>query len=277
MSRTKYPPSDYKYLSYSGFKKLDDCPFQYYAEYILDERPEVEDERNTIVGNALHWLLEQYIKHGDTDLDFFTRNADVGFDTIKSEAKLIVWRHPQDEQELRDKLKVWGSNLARLMWENKIDPAQCKSEFKADSDIVINGQKFRMGGRIDVLLKMPNGKHVFFDLKASANRSIMVIDQIVWYATLLGIYLGDHSEPAMGGYLLPGMGKKGEVKFYAIPEKSKVDLINRIDGALHIMKNELWTPKPSKSQCFWCPVKHVCPAIKQTPNVTGAINIGDLS
>lgn len=268
---------DQTYLSYSGFAKLDECPQQYYAEYILKERPEVEDERNTIVGNALHWLLEQYIKHGDTDLDFFVRNSDVGFDKIKSEAKLLAWRHADDETELRAKLKVWGGNLARLMHEHGIDPAQCKSEFKADSDILIHGQKFRMGGRIDVLLKMPNGKHVFFDLKASANKQIMKIDQIIWYATLMGIYLKDHNEPAMGGYLLPGFGKNGEVKFHAVPQQSKVDLINRIARALEIIKNEEWEAKPSDQKCFWCPVKHVCPAIKQTPPITGAFDLGSLS
>lgn len=252
MSKYKNIP----YLSYTGFSKYQDCPQQYYLEYIAKERPEVEDSRNSFTGSALHCLLEDYILNGEDNPSWLVKNAVPYWEKQIEESELIVWRHGSDKDELLQKMRKWSISLSSLIKEAKIKPSEWVPEFKADSDISLNGMKVRMGGRIDLMRRKENGDTIFFDLKGSENRSIMKLDQIVWYSVLLGVYLKDMSQPVAGGYLLPGFN---EVKLFKVSEAMKVDLLNRLYSAFVGIKEENFEPKPESKRCWWCSVKHACP------------------
>jgi hypothetical protein len=243
------------YLSYTGFSKYESCPQSYYLEYIKREKPDVEDSRNSFTGNALHKLLEDYIGNGDDNPEWLKKNAVDYWESERDNADLIVWRHAADADDLLDKMVRWSSSLAELVVQANIKPHQWQSELKVDSNVKLKGSVYRMGGRIDLMRKKDNGDVLFFDLKGSENKSIMKLDQITWYATLLGVYLGDMDQPVAGGYLLPGFN---EIKMFKVPEAKKLDLLNRVYAAFQGIKNKEWEPKPEGSRCFWCPVKHAC-------------------
>jgi len=103
----------------------------------------------------------------------------------------------------------------------------------------------------------------------------MQFDQIVWYALVLGIYLKDHSQPQAGGYILPGFN---EVSLYEVPMSAKQNMINRIWQVMNDIKDEKFDPAPDNSKCYWCSVKHVCPAKGGLmPEGTGIVDLGALN
>lgn len=257
------------YLSYTGFTKYVECPQNYYLEYIEKKRPKVEDQRNVLNGNTLHNLLEEYIHLGKNDPRWLVHNVERVWEETLEGCEHVVWRHEDDAQELKDKAKKWSYALGKLLYDYKIDPATCEPELKADSIVQVGKYKVKMGARLDIVMKNAYNDYAFLDLKASENRRVMKLDQIVWYSIVLGEYLGKSDQPKKGGYLLPGFN---ELKMYSIPMQAKVNLMNRLEAAVGGIKNGEWEPKPEDQRCFWCPVKFSCPVKgKAIPHGSGTI------
>lgn len=244
------------YLSYTGFKKLDSCAKSWELEYLQKKRPPFEDQRNVLKGNALHKLMEAYILGKQDDPRWFVDNAQEYWANEIKGAKLIKWRGADDEEKQRLKYSEWVVELARLFKKHDLQPTKLMSEFKADTATVINGTKIKLGGRIDVLMKTAKDDYLFLDLKGSERKEVMDFDQIVWYAYLVGLYLKDPSQPKFGGYILPGFQT---LKIYRIPDLAKQRLEQRISNAIDTIESKEFPTNPSNSNCFFCPVKYVCP------------------
>lgn len=262
-----------QYLSYTGFSKYVECPQSYYQEYVLRNRPAVEDQRNTLNGNALHTLVEEYIVSGQTDLNWFTQNIDrVWNETVEKADGMIFWRHDSDAQDLLAKAREWSANLAHIIQASGLKLHECESEVKADTVVDVHGIKLKMGARLDIVKKTDKNDYVFFDLKASENKAVMKFDQLVWYSIAFGAHIGDSSQPSAGGYILPGFK---DIKLYKIPQQAKDALLQRLEKVLTSIKNEVWTPNPEDRRCYWCPVKHACPVKGQViPHGNGLIYLG---
>ena len=262
-----------QYISWTGFKKFVSCPQSYYLEYIEDNLPKVRDERNTLRGNTMHTLLEEYIAQGVNNTSWLMSNVDRIWNELVSNS-YVVWKHKDDEEQLKTKLYQWTQNLARILDELKIDVNKCQSEVKADSYIMLGKYKVKMGARVDLILKTKLGDTIFFDLKASENKSIMEFDQIVWYAIVMGLYLGSSTQPKYGGYLLPGFDY---IKIYEVPTDAKSSLLGRLHKVVKQIDEKIWTPIPENSKCYRCPVKHACPLVgKALPHKSGLITLGEL-
>lgn len=245
------------YLSYTGYMKFKDCPEQYKLEYIDRERPKVQDARNTLNGNALHLLLERWMERGEFDSQWLIDNAAQAWEEQLASEKLCIWRNPvDDKQKCFDTAMSWAENLAALVDKYKIDPATCKSEFKADTNVKLGNHTVRLGGRIDILKTNKKGQKVILDLKCSMNRSIMKVEQLVWYATLVGIHLKNHDEPVISGWVLPGFK---EVVAHPVTQRQKLLLMNDVSAAAKDILAGNFGPRPTQQRCFWCPVKHACP------------------
>jgi CRISPR/Cas system-associated exonuclease Cas4 (RecB family) len=264
-----------QYLSYTGFKKYVSCPQSYYLEYIEKKRPPMEDQRNTLNGNSLHQLLEDYIKIGDGDVDWLLNNSDRVWDETLA-SSYVLWKHDDDSQAVLEKMRMFTTNLAALLKDSAINTAvmdgSASPELKADTVVNINGTRLKMAGRVDLLIKNSYNDYIFYDLKASENRSIMEFDQLVWYSIVLGAYLKDMEQPTMGGYILPGFS---EIKTYKIPAQAREKLLSRLDEVLRRIREGIWTPMPEDKVCFWCPVKYCCPVKgKLIPHGSGVIQLG---
>jgi CRISPR/Cas system-associated exonuclease Cas4 (RecB family) len=235
--------------------KLDSCGEAYKLEYIGRKRPKVQDARNNVHGNALHRLLEEWLKRGEFDPQWMVDNARRCWDEQVAEEKLLIWRNDKDEQEVRDKTLKWAGVLAKQCEQYNIDPATCQAEFKADTDVKLGEHRIRLGGRIDILKTNKAGQKIVLDLKASVNRDIMKKEQLVWYATLVGLALKNHDEPVAAGYILPGLD---EVIMHKITQEDKLALVNRIAAAAQRIVDMDFKAEPSQQKCWWCPVKPFC-------------------
>ncbi len=244
------------YLSYTGYSKLNACAESWQREYLLKQRPPFEDQRNVLRGNALHNMMEQYILNKKNDPQWLVDNIDKFWDAEVSKAEVIRWKSPTDQSELQQKVRAWALGLARLFHHNGLDPAQMQAEFKADCNVQLGPHKFKMGGRIDVLMRAKDGKLFFLDLKGSENKDVVKLDQVVWYSILLEQFSG---EPApYGGYLLPGFPAGQQFPLYRVPQEARDKMTERIVAAIDRVKADDFAPTPEDKQCFWCPVKYAC-------------------
>ena len=261
------------YLSYTGFKTYCDCPQQYYQSYIEKKRPKIEDQRNTLNGNALHNLLEEYITiYGENNVEWLNENIRRVWKETLDGCALVTFRHDDDAQELLDKAVRWTGELGKLLVASKLDVTKCEAELKADTIVQAGKHKVKMGARLDIVYKNEYNDYMFLDLKASENRAVMAFDQIVWYSIVLGEYLGDTSQPKYGGYVLPGFK---ELPVYGIPDEAKQKLLARLEEVVTRIKAGVWTPNPDDKKCWWCPVKHVCPVKGALiPHGNGVIYLG---
>lgn len=262
-----------QYLSYTGFSKYVECPQSYYLEYVMRKRPPMEDQRNTLNGNAMHTLLEDYINRGEDDVQWLNDNIDrVWNATVEKADGAITWRHDDDARDLLIKVRGWTSKLAGLLENSGIKVSECEAELKADTVVDVNGIKLKMGARLDIVRKNSYNDYMILDLKASENKEVMKFDQLVWYAIAFGAYMGDNTQPKAGGYILPGFDT---IKMYQIPQEAKDNLLKRIEEVLKRISAGVWTPNPSDKTCFWCPVKHMCPVKGQLiPHGSGLIHLG---
>lgn len=256
------------YLSYTGFKKYVSCPQQYKLEYIDRKRPDVEDQRNTLNGNALHNLLEEYIERGVNDTSYFTENIDRVWQETLEGCDHVVWRHDDDSANLQKKARGWAENLGSMFDTHKFDVEQCEPELKADTVVDINGIRLKMAGRLDVVWKTRYNDYMVFDLKASENRAVMDFDQLVWYSIVLSEYLKDPEQPKRVGYILPGFN---EIPVYEVPQEAKDKLVARLYQVLTNIQRGHFPAKPEDQKCFWCSVKFACPAKGQLVGQSGGM------
>lgn len=267
------PPSPRQYLSYTGFSKIESCPKSYELEYIKRLRPKVQDERNTIVGNTLHNALEQWLKGSDDNPDWINQNLRELWHQKIEDAKLLIWKHNDDESELFDKLVRWGKSLTSVLGQYKISPENCEAELKGDVDITIHGRKLRLAGRIDVIKKNSKGQNIILDLKCSENRSIMKVDQLTWYSILYNLKFGADQEPVASGWILPAYR---ELVLHKISRTQQGLLLARIAQAYDRIQALDFPAIEEKSKCFFCPVASDCPAKnKIPPTKTGIIDLRD--
>lgn len=251
------------------------CPAAYYADYILHERPKVEDARNTLNGNALHKLLEEWIANGENDPSWMSRNCVRVWKEHHDKQPLIIWRNDGDKKQVLQKYLTWVQRLTKLVVQAKINPEECESEVKTDTDVIMDLDKgktvVRLAGRIDLVRKKKDGSYLFFDLKASENRDIMKLEQIVWYAMMLGLHLKDADQPIAGGYILPGFN---EIKMYRITPQAKSKLYADIVNVINKIQNKEFEPSNDPKNYWFCPVKHMCcSAPASIPLNTGSVNL----
>jgi CRISPR/Cas system-associated exonuclease Cas4 (RecB family) len=248
------------FLSYTGFTKYDSCGMAYKLEYRDAMRPDIQDGRNTLVGNAMHQLLEDYINRDIKEEEWLINCVDEYFEKQVKKEKFVEWRNPDDREMLIARMKLWTANLAEIMEQYNIDPRTCRAETKIYLDTTINGTPVRLGGKIDLLRVKKDDSEIIFDLKASENKDIVKRDQITWYSLLLGMKHKDFSRHELGGYLLPGFKKpEDRIKVYKITREDKQALTRRIADVIKKIEEEKFEAKPEDSKCWWCPVKHVCP------------------
>lgn len=248
------------YLSATGYRTYRDCPQQYYYKYILRQKPEFEPQQNFLKGNALHHLMEGYIDGKEKRPDWFRENAPAYWNAeleavAKNPRHTLEWGAEELAKHGELYLK-WADTLAALFERYDFDPALMVSEFKADTYTEAGGVKFKMAGRVDVMIDTTDGGLAVLDLKASANKAITDYDQVVWYSHLAGLKLGKRVDYV--GYILPAFDK---VTLSYVPQAARDALMERVGKALNeINAGNLKPGDPQNTPCFFCDFKRVCPA-----------------
>ncbi len=251
------------WLSFTGYRTFRDCPEQYYHKYIMRRKPDTEDQKNFVKGNALHHLLEKYLEQKEQRPDWFRIKAAAQWDEElaainKNPRHTLQWTATEAKKQKATYLE-WASNLADIFAKFGFDPNKMVSEFVADTFTELNGIKFKMVGRIDVMADTNNGGLCVLDLKASANKSIKDYDQVVFYSQLAEMKLGKKVDYV--GYILPAFG---EVTLHYVPQEARDALMKRVGDAVVSITDakqsgtDLIPGKPKARPCFWCDLKPHC-------------------
>jgi len=199
------------YLSYSGWKKAEDCLFSYFNSYINNTAVEGEDDRlGSVFGSVVGVLFEDFYKLKLWKMDqpqgkLVDRIDETVAKVIKQETTATRWRkggvlkwrdeeHPKalyanvDEltADVRDAV-ARGFNIIR---HNRLLGPVTKTEVKLDT--TIDGH--RLGGRTDFIIKRtsPHNDLGIYDGKGSKWREKYVDEnQLRWYEMLFRKKTGD--------------------------------------------------------------------------------------
>lgn len=253
--------SMHDYASFTSYRTYRDCPHQFHSHYILKERPEVEVQNNFVKGNALHHLLEGFCD-GKEEPQWIVDNAakywDAELEAIaKNPRHTLEWKGPDDEAKQRKQHLDWALELARLLHKYGLKSTEMASEFKADTRTEVEGIRFKMAGRIDIMMETNNGGIAILDLKASASSSIADYDQLAWYSHLAGLKLQRPVEYV--GHILPAFKK---ITLFHVPQEARDKLMVNVAEALRRIRAGQFDPAPAATDppCWFCPIRWKCPA-----------------
>lgn len=250
------------YLSFTGWKTMEECPEKYKHRYVTKQPVVDANQVNFVKGNALHHLMEACLLEGGGDPNWMVENAPLYW----SHELSSIERNPRQTLEWNaggaDKQRKiyldWAYELAKLFKEHNLVPERVQPEFKADSRVTLGDHRLILGGRIDLLVKGKSG-YMILDLKSSVHQRVVVTDQILWYAMLTDIFLGDQlDEPVKyGGFLLPGFPKGQKLQLFETTQEAKDNLKVRITETLDRIAAGQFPPVVT-NDCWNCDFKPWC-------------------
>lgn len=196
------------YLSYSGFKKYDQCPYAYWHTYIGNTplaRP--DDRLGAIFGSAVGVLFEKFYalkwwkKKGDCQLYMLSQVDSIVDDVLRQETSpkrgnpggVILWKgdgegyNPKALYSDRDELvsDVRSAVIRGIQIIKHYRFLGPRAEAEKVLDVEVRGNK--IGGRADFVIQRtnPHGDLVLLDGKGSRHRGRYVDPrQLHWYAML---------------------------------------------------------------------------------------------
>ena len=114
----------------------------------------------------------------------------------------------------------------------------------------------RLVGAIDIVVRLPDGRFVLFDLKATKQESYMskTLGQGIFYDVSWAHYWGEH--PIRFGFIAPALEER--LIWCDINEGDRAVMRSRIMRFAHGMMAGEWAPKADDEGCEHCDCKHVC-------------------
>lgn len=267
------------YLSFTGWKTMNACPEAYDHRYV-HKKPVVDAEQvNFVKGNALHHLLEAYMLRGESDPNWMIEEAPLFWarelsNIFQNPQQKLTWKAGGEKLQ-RETFLGWAFELAKLLKTHNITPERVQPEFKADTRVTLGNHRLILGGRIDLLVKAKTG-YMILDLKSSVHQRVVTPDQVLWYAMLTDLFLGDQLESpvAHGGFLLPGFPEGKKIQIFETPPEAKEDLKRRITRTLDQIAAENFPAKPGRD-CWTCDFRPWCSQYGgMTPHESGIVQLG---
>lgn len=196
------------YLSYSGWKKYDQCPFAYWHSYISKTPPALPDDRlGAIFGSVIGELFEQFYvqrwwkKRGDCQV-FMLGQVDAFVNKVIKQETSFKWGKPggvllwkghgegknpkalyADQDELAADVREAVVRGLRIIRHYRLLGPRTEAEKVLD----VNAGKDKIGGRADFIIQRtkPYQDLVLVDGKGSRHRDRYVDPrQLHWYAML---------------------------------------------------------------------------------------------
>lgn len=278
------------YISFSGWRAYRTCPEQYYNRYIIRRVVDDQEQSSYCKGNALHNLLEDTYLVGGGDPNWMVENAPTYWgrelSSIERDPKQRLGWSAAETDKQRKTYTGWAYELAKLLKKHNLTVDRVQPEFKADSWVTMGSHRFKMGGRIDMLVKgkSPDGepRYLVLDLKSSTNKAIVSGEsqsQLTWYALLTDIFLGDQLDAPVShaGFLLPGFPEGQKLQLFETTPEAKERLKLQIIETLDNIVAKRFAPKDGQG-CWFCPYRGVC-SIKggQLEPKAGVVTLGPSS
>lgn len=289
------------YLSYSGYKKYDECPRAYWHSYVNKTKPLTPDNRvgmlyGSITGVLFEFFYNQKMwKLPDPVKALLACVDSVAKETIRRETRMGIlnWKDPKLKKGPRSLDEVLTSvreavpNGLKIIRRHKLLGIDAIAEEKLDS--TIGGHM--LGGRCDFTMTRisPLRDRIIVDGKGSTYRDKYVdVRQLHWYSML-------HRErngglPDQVAFLFWRSDPKEAVD-WTTPTKDQVDELQdsvlKTIGQIEVKKKlpiakEAFHAKASSFACRFCSYVFACPegqvmTSKDRPAISTASGVEDVA
>jgi hypothetical protein len=217
----------------------------------------------SIADRGMRWWLSGDPKPGllvPRVLEMYDRltNPDLGDD----EYRPFTWKgNPQeDQQKVRDFLVKVATELEPILLKWVVpydyDP---EHRFRVVVGLPYLDERtvaVTMIGGIDIVVRIPDGRFILFDLKATVNDSYIAqtLGQGIFYDVAWKFYWGEH--PVKFGFIAPALEDK--LIWVDITPDDRRLMMDRIVRFAQGMWRGEWEPKEDNNGCQWCEAKNVC-------------------
>lgn len=184
------------YLSYSGYKKYDECPRAYWHSYVAKTQPPTPDNRVGMLYGSIVGVLFEYFynrkmwKLPDPTGALLSCVDEVAQNVVRQESKsgIMNWKDPKLKKgpfslgEVLASVREAVPNGIAIIRRHKLLGTDAVAEEKLDS--TINGNM--IGGRCDfTMTRVTHRDRIILDGKGSAHRDKYVdVRQLLWYSML---------------------------------------------------------------------------------------------
>jgi len=233
------------------------CPKAF--EYKMTIKPSGvrDDSRNAIGGFIVHALFEQWIKRQTnfSSSDWLYDNYDRVFDA-ECRHFYVIWRTPNDKEDLRKELKQWIKNTYELLHEHNLLEGKLYAEKKFVMDA---GDDIQVVCKVDFVLKTPE-TIIVVDFKGVKRANVKYQDkgQLIIYDYAVGEYFDQKVEKT--GYLWMNWR---DVTWYHFTPADHQRVLKKWEGAVKDIRAEKFLAQPNQWNCRWCEYKSICPAFQK--------------
>ena len=257
------------YLSYSGFKKDDECPRAYWHNYI--NKTKVSDNRigssmGSIIGGVFElFYSEKLWREKDPEAALQDRVKPVARKVVKKELTTGVfnWKDPRFKRngphsmaEVIENVVASVPNGLKIIKQHRLLGVGAQAEVKLDTGI----SGHIIGGRADFIMQRlaPHGDNIIVDGKGSIHRDKYVdARQLLWYAMLHRKKLGVLPDRLA---FLYWKSEPSEAIDWVTPTKDDVDeLQDRVIKSAELIElrtkggERAFPTRPKPFNCKFCP------------------------
>ncbi len=286
------------YLSYSGFKRYQECPFAYWLQYIVRILvEEAEDRLGAIYGAVVGVIFERFYrdllwKDPSTVRERMLNSVirileEVIKDQLKAStcrpAGVLKWKgsgvgqNPKalysNREELVDDIRATVDRGLSIIRHYRLLGAYADAEVKLDREV----DSHKLGGRADFIIfrTKPHLDWVILDGKGSKYRGKYTdLKQLLWYGVLYRLKYG--RSPDKLGFLYWRFKPPESIDWLEFSDDSLDDFLGEVTRTLRQIDSfserasssslsegrRVFQPRPDFGSCRFCPYATValCPA-----------------
>ncbi|MDC0522390.1 ATP-dependent helicase [Nitrosopumilus sp.] len=243
-----------KNLSFSKFNTYEQCPKQFWYQYVLNALPANQEQSALYKGSMFHEIVEESAKRqkeGNTD-DTTKLFSEL---QTKWDPKKYLTSSVQKEQQDRKSLTPALESYQKWSSSNPNEIVALELPFT----IYIGG--FKVNGVIDRLEKTPEGEYVVIDYKTGGKKKKVDArnsPQLNLYALALKEN-PDYGKLPVKAVFFYVEKPEGEQLFEYEVEAEKVEEVKVIlEGYVKAIKEKEFDATPEMFTCKWCQYSDIC-------------------
>jgi len=243
-----------KNLSFSKFNTYEQCPKQFWYQYVLNALPANQEQSALYKGSMFHEIVEESAKRqkeGNTD-DTTKLFSEL---QTKWDPKKYLTSSVQKEQQDRKSLTPALESYQKWSSSNPNEIVALELPFT----IYIGG--FKVNGVIDRLEKTPEGEYVVIDYKTGGKKKKVDArnsPQLNLYALALQEN-PDYGKLPVKAVFFYVEKPEGEQLFEYEVEAEKVEEVKGIlEGYVKAIKEKEFDATPEMFTCKWCQYSDIC-------------------
>lgn len=252
------------WLSWSGFDTYRKCPKKYRLTRVdKEDPPEPDSKHNAVVGSVVQKVYEDFYndelwRMGPNTSKELLARVDKHFDDFMGE-EYVNFQHPKCKFTQTDALNTCRELIPGVL--NGIKREKLIGPY-AKSEVVLRTQfqsSYFLYGRVDFIIRKPDGEVLVIDGKASKHRDKYVDeDQLLFYAIAFRLKYGTLPD-RMGFYYYRYADDPEQAFDWYEPDLVKLrDLRSELLTAFTNIQKRRFQATPKYEHCQWCPWEPVC-------------------